>query len=82
MGRLSITIQDPSKQQIVADALLSVGGGVKLERVTGPPRMGAGGKITHKLTPQEKVFVKELRQALEAVHAPMITQKKNRSARK
>lgn len=71
MGRLIITIHDPKKQKLVADALLKVSG-VTIVRVTGRPRKTADGKTTRKLTAQERTFVKELRQALQRAkdHTP------------
>jgi len=69
MGRLIITIHDPKKQKLVADALLKISGAT-LVRVAGSPRKTADGKITRKLTAQERTFVKELRQALEESNGP------------
>jgi hypothetical protein len=82
MARLIIDIHDPKKEKEVADLLLKIGG-VEIERAEAIPRKAANGRsrIKRALTPKEKKFVAELRQALKEVNDHILGKKKFQSAR-
>ena len=81
MGRLIIDIHDPKKERKVAEILLSIDG-VVVERAMAIPKSSAKGKkIARKLTPGEKRFVSELRQALKELNDHITGKKKFQSAR-
>ncbi|MCC6937279.1 MAG: hypothetical protein IT226_03580 [Flavobacteriales bacterium] len=81
MGRLIIDIHDPKKEKEVAEILLGIDGVVVERAMAIPKRSAKGKKVARKLTPGEKRFVSELRQALKEVNDHVTGKKKLQSAR-
>lgn len=66
MIRLIIDITDPAKEKEVAEVLGKMSG-VKVTRAKALPKQTSAGTVKRALSPKEKRFVAELRQAIKEV---------------